>query len=141
MNHGGYDTAYMHMSAITRAIGEQVKGGDIIARSGTAGSGPHGHFEYHPGGYYNPSMSAINSLIRDKGGLLYPGMNQVLNDTGKAEYIFNQRQFENLNKIAASGGGGEGWQITQNNYQSGNQYRDAQDLRMTFRRERRKAGV
>lgn len=142
LNHGSYDTAYLHNSGFLATPGQEVSGGQPIARMGSAGTGPHLHFELHPGGWYNPSVGGVNNLFRDKGGLIYPGLNQVMNDTGKTEYAFNQRQFDNLNKIAASGGGGgEGWQITQNNYQSDNQHRDAQDLRMTFRRERRKAGV
>lgn len=142
LNHGSYDTAYLHNSGFLATPGQEVSGGQPIARMGSAGTGPHLHFELHPGGWYNPSVGGVNNLFRDKGGLIYPGLNQVMNGTGKAEYAFNQQQFDNLNKIAASGGGGgEGWQITQNNYQSNNQHRDAQDLRMTFRRERRKAGV
>lgn len=141
LNHGSYDTAYLHNSGFLATPGQEVSGGQPIARMGSAGTGPHLHFELHPGGWYNPSVGGVNALFRDKGGLIYPGLNQVMNGTGKAEYAFNQQQFDNLNKIAASSSGGEGWQITQNNYQSNNQHRDAQDLRMTFRRERRKAGV
>lgn len=140
VNHGGFDTAYMHNSAITRAVGSQVSGGDIIARSGTAGSGPHLHFELHPGGYYNPTL-AVNDLFRDKGGLIYPGMNMVRNDTGRAEYVFNQQQFENLNRLAEQGGNG-GRNLTVNQY--GMDYRHADRNAQAFvfaeRRESRKAG-
>lgn len=140
VNHGGFDTAYMHNSAILKRPGTQVSGGEIIARSGTAGSGPHLHFELHPGGYYNPSL-AVNNLFRDKGGLIYPGMNQVLNKTGKAEYVFNQNQFENLNRLAEQGGNGR--HVTVNQYGMEHQYadRNAQAFMFAERRESRKVGV
>ena len=138
VNHGGFDTAYMHNSAITKAVGSQVSGGDIIARSGSAGSGPHLHFELHPGGYYNPTLG-VNSLFRDKGGLIYPGMNQVLNKTGKAEYVFNQQQFENLNRMAEQGGSNRmlAEQIHYHAHSAGSQYQDSHDFMMQLRRSGR----
>ena len=141
VGHKGFDTAYMHNSAITSALGSVVKGGDVIARSGTAGSGPHLHFELHPGGYYNPSIAGVNSLFRDKGGLIYPGMNAVLNNTGGVEYVFNQAQFENLNRLAEQGGNGRN--VTVNQYGIDYQHadRNAQAIKFTERRELRKAGV
>ena len=141
VGHKGFDTAYMHNSAITSALGSVVKGGDVIARSGTAGSGPHLHFELHPGGYYNPSIAGVNSLFRDKGGLIYPGMNAVLNNTGGVEYVFNQAQFENLNRLAEQGGNGRN--VTVNQYGIDYQHadRNAQAIKFAERREMRKAGV
>lgn len=145
LGHGGFDTAYMHNSSLIPAMGAKVTGGQLIARSGTAGSGPHLHFEVHPGGYYNPSIAGVNNLFRDKGGLIYPGMNQVLNNTGKAEYVFNQAQFENLNRLAEQGGNG-GPGMTNNFYgvDMDQSHGIAQDIRFSERRASRspvKAGV
>lgn len=142
VNHGAFDTAYMHNSAILKSPGTKVSGGEVIARSGTAGSGPHLHFELHPGGYYNPSISGVNSLFRDKGGLIYPGMNQVLNKTGKAEYVFNQQQFENLNRLAEQGGNG-GRHLTNNFYgvDMDQSRKIVQEMNFAERRYSRKAGA
>lgn len=92
LNHGGFDTAYMHNSAILKSPGTGVKGGDIIARSGTAGSGPHLHFEVHPGGYYNPSIARANALF-DEGGVLKQGRTSVLNNSGENEFVFTGGMF------------------------------------------------
>lgn len=155
LNHGGFDTAYMHNSAHLVGPGDKVTGGQQIARMGTAGTGPHVHFEMHPGGYYNPSISSVNALFggggsgnisalwRDKGGLIYPGMNAVLNNTGQAEYAFNQRQFDNLVAATQSGSqvssGGDTYHVHGNLDQA---YKLGQEIRFTKRAaSRRRVGV
>lgn len=119
LSHGAFDTSYLHNSAHLVGLGAKVKGGQPIARMGSAGTGPHLHFELHPGGWYNPSISGVNALfgrgggggagavLRDKGGLMYPGIGLYNNQTGGPEYISNQRQFDNLNKMAARVASGE----------------------------------
>lgn len=141
LGHGGFDTAYMHNRTLIPAMGAKVTGGQLIARSGTAGSGPHLHFELHPGGYYNPSVAGVNALFRDKGGLVYPGMNLVQNDTGKAEYTFNQNQFDNLNRLAESGGRGGEVHFHQHGIEYQYADRNAQAFVFAERRESRKVGV
>ena len=48
MSHrGGYSTVYMHLSKIQVKVGQQIKIGQVIARSGNTGisTGPHLHYE------------------------------------------------------------------------------------------------
>lgn len=142
LGHGGFDTSYLHNSAHLVSPGQTVAGGQQIARMGTAGTGPHLHFEYHPGSWYNPSVGGVNSLFRDKGGLIYPGLNTVLNNTGGAEYAFNQQQFDNLVR-ATEGGGGGGYQVVIQQHGIDYAYadRNAQAISFAQRREAKKAGV
>lgn len=122
LNHGNFDTAYLHNSGFLATPGQEVSGGQPIARMGSAGTGPHLHFEVHPGGWYNPSIAGVNRLfgsggggggpstaaaLRDKGGLMYEGIGLYNNQTGGPEYISNQNQFDNLNRMAEMVAGGE----------------------------------
>ena len=67
INHSGrFETSYLHLSDIYYKIGEKVKAGYIIARSGNTGNstGPHLHFavkEY--GNFINP-LTFLNDLIK-----------------------------------------------------------------------------
>lgn len=143
LNHGGFDTAYMHNSAILKSPGQSVTGGDQIARSGTAGSGPHLHFEYHPGGYYNPSVTGVNALFRDKGGLIPEGVSMLQNNTGGFEYAVNQSQFDSLMEMAEelSGSRGKGSpEVQQINYRMTSEYSAGQDLKHMMRGRKRKLG-
>jgi len=50
IDHGnGYVTRYAHLSEVLVLQGELVKRGDVVGRSGSAGTGPHLHYEvlYH----------------------------------------------------------------------------------------------
>lgn len=123
LDHGKFATSYLHNSEILAGLGDQVKGGQRIARSGTAGTGPHLHFEKHVPSWYNPVNSNYlfggggpGMFLRDKGGPIYPGLNAVLNNTGKIERTFNDPQFDNLNKMAArvaTGDAGGGFTLVQ----------------------------
>jgi len=137
LNHGGFDTAYAHLNGYAVKPGQTVKGGQIIGRQGNTGGslGSHLHFERHPGGFYNPGE--VNSLFRDKGGLLPQGISQVLNNTGGNEFIFNQQQFDNLNRLAESGGGGLAEQLHYHAHSAGSQYEDASDFQRFYRRAQR----
>lgn len=59
IDHGnGYATLYAHCSTVNVRVGQQVKGGQVIARIGNTGHsfGAHLHFEtWHNGRRYNPS--------------------------------------------------------------------------------------
>ncbi len=54
--HGSSTTVYGHLNSINVSVGQAVNQGDIIGAMGSSGdsSGPHLHFEVHPGGYKNP---------------------------------------------------------------------------------------
>lgn len=51
-----YDTLYAHLSNANVTTGQSVSKGETIGSVGHTGSstGPHLHFEVHPGGYKNP---------------------------------------------------------------------------------------
>lgn len=142
LNHGGFDTAYAHLNGYAVKPGQTVTGGQIIGRQGNTGGslGSHLHFERHPGGFYNPGE--VNSLFRDKGGLLPPGVSSVLNNTGGNEFIFNQKQFENLNRLAErASGGGEHVTINQHMLDSRDAYRNAQEATYALRSARRRGAL
>lgn len=56
INGKTYTTLYAHLSSISVSTGQVVNQGDIVGRVGNTGNstGPHLHFEVHPGGYNNP---------------------------------------------------------------------------------------
>lgn len=68
IRHSGFLTSYLHLSRIDVRVGQSVRSGDIIGKIGTAGTGPHVHFEVHPGsvwqGIYTADMTRANNLIR-----------------------------------------------------------------------------
>ncbi|PWA12612.1 peptidase M23 [Pueribacillus theae] len=56
INGKSYTTLYAHMSAFSVRNGQSVSQGQQIGKIGNTGAstGPHLHFEVHPGGYKNP---------------------------------------------------------------------------------------
>lgn len=147
LNHGGYDTAYAHLSAMSASPGQEVSGGQRIGSVGASGGpfAPHLHFERHVPGFYSPVDP--NPLLRDQGGLLPQGLSLVLNKTGGNEYIANQQQFDDVTEMArrlARGDAGGGDRQL-NVYQYGIDYehadRNALAIRFAERRESRKAGM
>ncbi len=50
----------------------------------------------------------LDPLLYDQGGVLRPGLSQIVNATGKPEYILNPRQWEDIHQLAV-GRGGEGF--------------------------------
>ena len=61
-----YVTAYMHLSEIYYKVGEFVKAGFIIAKSGNSGNstGPHLHFSVIENGNYINPIRFLNDLIK-----------------------------------------------------------------------------
>lgn len=101
LNHGGgLSTYYGHnpVGGIRVAPGDEVSRGQRIGAQGATGNvtGIHLHWER----LMNGRAQNVNSMFRDKGGLMYPGVGLYNNQTGGAEYISNQRQFDNLNAMA-----------------------------------------
>jgi murein DD-endopeptidase MepM/ murein hydrolase activator NlpD len=65
INHGyGYETVYGHLSKILVREGQQVKRGDMIAKSGRTGlvSGPHLHYEVR---YKGVIQNPVNYFLDD----------------------------------------------------------------------------
>lgn len=67
VNHSGrFETSYLHLSNIYYRVGESVKAGWIIAKSGNTGNstGPHLHFGVKEfGSYINPTKF-LNDLVK-----------------------------------------------------------------------------
>ncbi|SHF88921.1 murein hydrolase activator EnvC family protein [Ornithinibacillus halophilus] len=56
INGQSYTTLMAHLSSIEVYVGQEVTEGQVIGKTGNTGdsTGPHLHFEVHPGGYDNP---------------------------------------------------------------------------------------
>ena len=55
------------------------------------------------GGAAAKAASGDAPLFRDQGGILPPGLNQVLNATGGNEYVLNRRQWNDIHALATRG--------------------------------------
>ena len=67
VNHfGRFETAYLHLSEIYYRVGERVKAGFIIAKSGNSGNstGPHLHFSVKEFGQLINPTNFLNDLIK-----------------------------------------------------------------------------
>jgi len=67
INHfGRFETAYLHLSEIYYKVGERVKAGFIIAKSGNTGNstGPHLHFSVREFGQLINPNDFLNDLIK-----------------------------------------------------------------------------
>lgn len=135
---GGFETYYGHnpYSGVKVRPGQQVKAGQHIGYQGNTGNvtGTHLHFETLQGGRpHNP----MKYLLRDQGGVLPPGLNAVLNNTGGNEWVFNQRQLGELESLAQqrmNPGGGD-------TYNLGNVGYDPAEIFRQARTEKRRAMV
>lgn len=108
LSHGnGSYTHYGHNDpgGIAVSPGQTVKAGQRIGNMGMTGNttGPHLHFEKWQGGLWNRTNP--NNLFRDEGGLIYPGLNAVLNRDRRPEYTFNERDFHQVRDIIRGGNG------------------------------------
>lgn len=106
LNHGNRHTYYGHnpVGGVRVRPGQQVKAGQRIGAQGATGNvtGTHLHFEEHRGRAWNDVNPGY--LFRDKGGVLPPGLNAVLNNTGGNEWIFNQQQLGQLDRAVTGQG-------------------------------------
>lgn len=67
INHSGrFETAYLHLSQMYYRVGEQVKAGYIIGKSGNSGNstGPHLHFSVKEYGNSINPLTFLNDLIK-----------------------------------------------------------------------------
>lgn len=100
---GGFGSYYGHLSQALVRIGEAVRAGQMIGKTGNTGNstGPHLHFEISRGNPQNP----VNPLpfLHDDGGLLMPGLSLLLNNTRKPEYVLNDRQWRDISGLAQRG--------------------------------------
>lgn len=63
---GGFETSYAHLSHIYYQVGEMIKGGFIIGKSGNSGNstGPHLHFTVKENGNIINPLHFLNDLIK-----------------------------------------------------------------------------
>jgi len=170
----GIQSWFAHLSSMAVKVGERVRAGQEIARSGNTGisSGPHLHFGTFAGGWpndvdplgylggagmpsgggFNPLAAIVDGLLQklkdafpaagfmadlavgvgkklidgavsfvtggagqgnatgapylhDQGGVIEPGLTQVLNRTRKPEALLNPQQWATMHELATRGGG------------------------------------
>lgn len=65
-HYNSFTSAYLHLSEIYYKVGEFVKAGFVIAKSGNSGNstGPHLHFSVSENGNYINPISFLNDLIK-----------------------------------------------------------------------------
>lgn len=105
IQHNGFMSHYAHNPAggIRVGVGQYVEGGQHIGYEGSTGYATGDHLHYMlSSGYGTPAWN-INSLFRDQGGNLPPGLSLVLNNTGRDEYILNRGQAAALAGAAGRG--------------------------------------
>lgn len=98
----GFGSYYGHLSSLLKSVGQFVRAGEVIARSGNTGrsTGPHLHFEISRGGPHN--VVNPERYLYDEGGWLEPGLQMVRNATGKPEAVLTAEQWQDI-RAAATG--------------------------------------
>ncbi len=64
IDHGnGVSSRYAHLSTVLVKVGEQIKAGDVVAKSGNTGrsTGPHLHYEIRLNGQAVDPMRFLNA--------------------------------------------------------------------------------
>ncbi|GAA3305397.1 M23 family metallopeptidase [Glutamicibacter nicotianae] len=97
----GLSSYYGHLSAWGKRPGDEVKAGDRIASSGNTGrsTGPHLHAEL----WRNGVPFNYRNYLYDNGGVLNPGLSQVMNLTRQPEAILTSRQWRDISTLAQRG--------------------------------------
>ena len=92
---GGIVSLYGHGSELIAQVGQEVKRGDVIMKSGSTGwsTGPHLHFEIRVNGV------AVDSLPYITGGVDTSGKKNNENNTTENTVDNNQNSTENMNVI------------------------------------------
>jgi TP901 family phage tail tape measure protein len=100
----GTISRYGHNSYLLRQVGDVVRGGSVISKSGNTGNstGPHVHFGIKKDGMATDPWPYLTGKKFDTGGYLKPGMTSVRNDTGRPEPVFTADQWAILSRLVAT---------------------------------------
>lgn len=85
--------------------------------------------------------STMLPYLHDQGGVLPPGLSQVINRTRKPEAILNQQQWADIHQLATSGGQSSGGDVIFKGNVGWDPHRVAQEIEVQKRRTQTMAGM